>query len=172
MKFVGRVYERLLAWKERRKAQDLYHAALEVFVEEGLYAIEGASVVDDQGEKRGVVMEGAVGWRWAGRWRIFRYEWRRWREGVIPDLAEAVEGSRRLSNSLEVARKLLDLMPEVPRLVWGRDEIKAGEMWTSNSQMAWLLEKSGLEAERIEPPKGGRAPGWKAGVVAARGETF
>jgi Arc/MetJ-type ribon-helix-helix transcriptional regulator len=170
VRFCGWVYERVVALHERRRPLSLYHSALQVFVEEGRYAIESAPVVDELGEKRGVVAVGQVGAKWAGRWRIFRYELRRWKEGVIPDLAEAVESPRRLSNSSEVARKLLELMEEVPNLVWGRDEIKAGEMWNSNSQMAWLLEKSGLEAEKIEPPKHGRAIGWKAGVVAARRE--
>ena len=45
--------------------------------------------------ERGVVAEGPVGIRWAGRFRIFRYEVRRWRDGVIPDVAEAVASPQR-----------------------------------------------------------------------------
>jgi hypothetical protein len=40
-------------------------------------------------------------------------------------------------------------------------------MWNSNSQIAWLLTMSGIDAESIEPPARGRAPGWRAGLVAA-----
>jgi hypothetical protein len=41
-------------------------------------------------------------------------------------------------------------------------------MWNSNSVVSWLLAESGLPAERIQPPRGGRAPGWRAGVELAR----
>jgi hypothetical protein len=59
----------------------------------------------------------------------------------------------------------------VPLLVWGRDELKVGEMWNSNSIIAWLIEHTGLDAASIKPPAGGRAPGWRAGVVAASHQT-
>jgi hypothetical protein len=52
-------------------------------------------------------------------------------------------------------------------LVWGRDELGAGEMWNSNSQISWLIACTGLDAVSIRPPAGGRAPGWHAGLVAA-----
>jgi hypothetical protein len=35
----------------------------------------------------------------------------------------------------------LELVPEVPTLVWGRDELRAGEMWSSNSVVSWLLAR-------------------------------
>lgn len=41
-------------------------------------------------------------------------------------------------------------------------------MWNSNSVISWLLARSGLPAEAILPPTGGRAPGWHAGLVTAR----
>ena len=40
-------------------------------------------------------------------------------------------------------------------------------MWNSNSVIAWLLA-AGLPMDGIGPPAGGRAPGWEAGLVAAR----
>jgi hypothetical protein len=40
-------------------------------------------------------------------------------------------------------------------------------MWNSNSIVAWLLTRSGLDAASIRPPAVGRAPGWLAGVVVA-----
>jgi hypothetical protein len=64
-------------------------------------------------------------------------------------------------------RRLLDLVPLVPTAVWGRDELDAGDMWNSNSVISWLLTGAGIDAALIEPPHGGRAPGWKAGLVAA-----
>jgi hypothetical protein len=130
--------------------------------------IEQAPVRDSNGAGRGVIAEGPVGSLRAGRFRILRYEVRCWRDGVIPDVGEAVESPRRLTDDPEAAQRVLDLAPHIPTLVWGRDELGAGEMWNSNSTIAWLIERSGLSAESIHPPARGRAPGWCAGVVAAR----
>jgi hypothetical protein len=41
-------------------------------------------------------------------------------------------------------------------------------MWNSNSIVSWLVVKSGLDEESVRMPRGGRAPGWDAGVVVAR----
>jgi hypothetical protein len=164
----GRVYEAVAARLQHRPACDLYHSALQVYLPEGRYVIEQTPVFDDRGAERGVVGEGPVGARWAGRFRMFRYEIRRWLGGEIPDIAEAVDSPRRLGGDLELARLILDLATQVPILTWGRDELMAGEMWNSNSMIAWMLERAGLDAESISPPAGGRAPGWHAGAVAAR----
>jgi len=169
----GRVFEAVAARLERRPPCDLYHSALEVRVPEGRFVIEQTPIPDSNGGERGVVAEGAVGSRWAGRFRIFRYEVRRWCGGIIPDVNEAVESPKRLTDDPDVAQRVLDLAPNVPTLVWGRDESAAGEMWNSNSLIAWLLAGCGLSAESIHPPAGGRAPGWRAGlVVAHRQETL
>jgi hypothetical protein len=167
----GRVYEGVKALLERRPISDLYHSALEVFVPEGRYVVEMTPSLNDDGPERGVVAEGAVGARWAGRLRIFRYEVRRWRDGVIPDMNEAVESPLRLTGNVEQARRLLELIPQVPTLVWGRNEAGAGEMWNSNSIIAWLLARTGLDVASIRPPAGGRAPGWNAGLVVAAGQS-
>jgi hypothetical protein len=164
----GLIYESIAARLQRRRVYSLYHSALNVYVPEGRYVIEQTPVFDGNGAKRGVIAEGPVGARWAGRLRIFRYEIRRWLGGTIPDINEAVDSPRRLSNDLGQARRLLDVVAEVPILVWGRDELKAGEMWNSDSMIAWMLERVGLDAESIKPPAGGRAPGWRAGIFAAR----
>ena len=163
----GRIFEALAAWLERRERCDLYHSALEVRVAEGRFVIEQAPIRPSDGAERGVVAEGAVGAGAAGRFKLFRYEVRRWRDGIIPDIAEAVEGPQRLSDDPDCARRLLDLVPEVPTPVWGRDELGAGEMWNSNSTISWLIARSGLDVESIALPRGGRAPGWHAGIVVA-----
>jgi hypothetical protein len=163
----GKVFEAVAARLERRDRCDLYHSALELYVPEGRFVIEQAPAWGESGD-RGVVAEGAVGARRAGRLRLFRYEVRRWRDGVIPDVAEAVESPRRLSDDPEHARRLLELVPQVPTPVWGRDELRAGEMWNSNSTISWLIARSQLDIDSVEPPRGGRAPGWRAGIVIAR----
>ena len=164
----GRVFEAVAARRERRPPRDLYHSALEVRVPEGRFVIEQAPVRDNNGLERGVVVEGAVGSRSAGRFRIFRYEVRRWRDGVIPDIGEAVESPQELTGDPLLAQDVLDLVPAVPALVWGRDESRAGEMWNSNSLISWLIARTGLHVESVHPPAGGRAPGWRAGLVVAR----
>jgi hypothetical protein len=164
----GRVFEAAAARLARRPPCDLYHSALVVRVPEGRFVIEQAPISDSNGVERGVVAEGAVGSRWAGRFRVFRYELRCWRDGVIPDINEAVESPRRLTDDPGTSRRILGLVPCVPTPVWGRDEMHAGEMWNSNSFISWLIARSGLDAESIHVPAGGRAPGWHAGIVVAR----
>lgn len=111
----GRVFEAVAARLARRAPCDLYHSALVVHVPEGRFVIEQAPLRASDGAERGVVAEGAVGSRWAGRFRIFRYEVRRWRGGIIPDVDEAVESPQRLTDDADVARRVLDLVPRVPR---------------------------------------------------------
>jgi hypothetical protein len=164
----GRVFEALAALLDRRQRCDLYHSALEVRLPEGRFVIEMAPIQPGDRAGRGVVAEGAVGARPAGRFRLFRYAVRRWRDGIIPDVAEAVDSPRRLSADSDCARRLLALVPHVPTPVWGRDELQAAEMWNSNSLISWLIARSGLDVESIQPPLGGRAPGWRAGIVVAR----
>jgi hypothetical protein len=162
----GLVFEALAARLQHRDRRDLYHSALEVRVPEGRFVIEQAPAWGESGD-RGVIAEGPVGMRALGRLRLFRYEIRCWPDGVIPDVAEAVESPQRLSEEAGCARRLLELVAQVPTPVWARDELAAGEMWNSNSVISWLMVRSGLDVQAIRPPAGGRAPGWRAGVVVA-----
>jgi hypothetical protein len=165
----GRVFEAVVARLHDRSPCDLFHSALEVRLPgSARFVIEQAPVRDSHGAERGVVGEGAVGARWAGRARLFRYEVRRWPDGAIPDIGEAVASPCRLTDDPRRARTLWDCVPEVPRPVWGRDELGAGEMWNSNSVISWLITRSGLDTESVGLPAGGRAPGWNAGIVVAR----
>jgi hypothetical protein len=165
----GRIYEAIHALLERRRPLDLYHSALQVRVPEGRYVIENCwPLPDADGASRGVVVQGPVGSRRIARWRVFRYEVRRWRDGVIADADEAVASPQCLSGDPLLARRVLDLVGCLPRPVWGRDELGTGEMWNSNSVVSWLLARCGLPVNAIGPPAGGRAPGWEAGLVMAR----
>ncbi len=155
----GRLFEAATARAALRPARDLYHSALEAQVAQTRYVIEQAPVRDAYGEQRGVVAEGPVGIRWAGRFRIFRYEIRRWRDGRIPDVDEAVASPRLLTDDATLAQRMLDLVPQVPTPVWGRDELNTGDMWNSNSVIAWLIARTGLDTESIHPPPAGRGDG-------------
>ena len=164
----GRAYEALAAWIGRRRRYDLYHAALRIQLPEATYVIEQAPVPDSRGDERGVVASGPVGARWAGRFRVFRYEIRCWPGGEIPDMDEAVESPVRLTDEESRVRLVLAAVPNVPTPVWGRDELRAGEMWNSNAVIAWVLARAGIDTDAIDPPAGGRAPGWSAGLVVER----
>lgn len=165
----GRIYEAIHALLERRRPLDLYHSALIVRVPEGRFVIEDAwPIPDTDGPSRGVAVQGPVFSRRLACFRVFRYEVRRWRDGIIADADEAVASPQRLSDDPLMARRLLDLVGCLPSPVWGRDELGTGEMWNSNSVVSWLLARSGLPTDAIRPPAGGRAPGWKAGLVTAR----
>ena len=163
----GRIYEALAALREHREARDLYHSALEVHLGTDRFVIEMAPVWGNTPGDRGVVSGGSVGTPWLGRSRFFRYEVRRWRNGRIPDISEAVASPQRLSSDIVRARRVLELVPAFPTVTWGRDELHTGDMWNSNSLTAWLLARSGHETELVEPPAHGRAPGWAGGLVLA-----
>jgi hypothetical protein len=163
----GRVFEAVTALLERRPAADLYHSALVVRAPEGTFVIEQAPAWGEGAAVRGVVGEGAVGSRLMRPLRLFRYEIRCWQDGLIPDIGEAVDSPRPLTADPVIASRLLALTREVPKPVWGRDELHTGEMWNSNSVISWLITRSGLDAGSVQPPAGGRAPGWHAGLVVA-----
>jgi len=166
--FNGRVYEFIQAHREHREPLDLYHTALIVTVPEGRFVIENAwPIPDGYGASRGAVVEGPVGHALLGRLRVFRYEVRCWRDGTIADIAEAVGGPRRVSDEEFEARRILELVADVPPLLWGRRPHKGNEMWNSNSVISWLLTRSGVDVEGLDPPAGGRAPGWSTGIHQA-----
>ncbi|MCW2766641.1 MAG: hypothetical protein JWO11_2600 [Nocardioides sp.] len=169
MRGSGRLYEALAAARQHRGRSALYHSALIVHLDGDAYAIEMAPVWAVRDPDRGVVAEGPVGVASWGRSRLFRYEIRCWRAGTIPDLVAAVDSPRRVSTDEPRARRVLELVPSFPTATWGRDELRTGEMWNSNSLTAWLLAQSGhdTETDAFRPPAGGRAPGWSAGLVVA-----
>ncbi|MDQ1397693.1 MAG: hypothetical protein QOG64_2952 [Acidimicrobiaceae bacterium] len=164
----GRVYEAMVARLRHRPRRDLYHSALEVVTDEARFIIEMTPIPAHCDHDRGVVAQGAVGTRRARPFRMFRYEIHRWRDGVIPDVASAIESPVRVATGPAVAYRVLELALAIPTPVWGRDELRAGEMWNSNSVSSWLLARGGIDVEHIRPPRSGRAPGWDAGLAVAR----
>jgi hypothetical protein len=164
----GKVFEAVAARLAHRDARDLYHSALIVHGPGGQYVIEQGPVWQDLPADRGVVAEGAVGARAAGRFKLFRYEIRCWRDGVLPDIDEAVESPQHLADDVAVVERVLHAIRKVPAPVWGRDELKTGEMWNSNSVISWVIVRSGMDVNAVRLPARGRAPGWHAGIVLAR----
>jgi hypothetical protein len=132
-----------------------------------VYAVEMGPVWNVSDADRGVVCEGPVGSRWLGRLRAFCYEVRCWPGGRIPDAVEAVDSPVRITEDPTRVAALLEVLRDVPALTWGRDELGTGEMWNSNSVVAWALALTGHNMDSITEPTGGRAPGWQAGLQLA-----
>jgi hypothetical protein len=164
----GRIYERIVATRDHRPPGPLVHSALVATTDGGRFTIEMTPIPGGDPPDRGVVGTGAVGSCRLGRFRVFRYEVRCWRDGVIPDLGFAVASPVRLADDPAVVIAVVDLVGAVPTPVWGRDELRTGEMWNSNSVVSWALTHAGLVEAAGRPPDGGRAPGWDAGVEVAR----
>ena len=91
----GRVFEALVARHEHRDPCDLYHSALAVELDGQRFVIEMTPVWGNKEPERSVIGEGAVGLSPVRGSRFFRDEVRRWRNGVIPDVSEAVASPRR-----------------------------------------------------------------------------
>jgi hypothetical protein len=163
----GRAFEAITARLQHRPRRALFHSALEVVTPDARFIIEMTPIPAHGEQDRGVVAEGAVGTRWARPFRVFRYEIHRCRSGVIPDVASAIGSPVQVSTDPTVAQRVLELALSIPTPVWGRDELRAGEMWNSNSVTSWLLARSGIDMEDIRPPGDGRAPGWNAGLAVA-----
>jgi hypothetical protein len=167
VRWSGRAYESLAARRAQRRPQPIFHAALEVRLAGTRHTIEMAPAWGRSHGGDGVAGVGPVGVRWLGRSRFFRYEVRRWADGVIPDLAEAVGGPTTVCTGSADAQQVLDAVDDFPTATWGRDELGTGDMWNSNSLVAFVLCRAGVDASGLVPPDDGRAPGWAAGVVAA-----
>jgi hypothetical protein len=167
IKFNGIMYEATLAALNRRPRFDLYHSVLALDLPNGRHMVEMTPVPRGAADRRGVIAEGAVGSQALRLLRPFRYEVRRWRDGVVPDLDYAVESPIRITDDLATAQHMFDLLPSVPTLVWGRDELRTGDIWTCNSVISWVLTKAGVDFHEVPLPSKGRAPGWEAGHTAA-----
>ena len=155
----------------RRRPRRLFHAALGLRCDGLPYVVEMTPAWGGPPCDRGVVVTGPVGLRPLGRSRWFRYEVRCWAHGAIPDREHAVGPPVLVTRDAAAVARILRAVRGVPPLTWGRRPPGGGEMWNSNSLVAWSLARAGLATDHV-PPGGGRAPGWDAGVrVAARTAT-
>ncbi len=162
MRWNGLVYEAVAAALQHRPRRAIYHSVLSIDLPDGTYWVEMTPVPDDDGAARGVVGTGPVGLSILGHLRVFRYEIRRWRNGVVPDIACATMRVE-ITDDPAVAQRVFDAIAAVPTPTWGRDELHLGEMWTCNSVIAWALARAGVDLDSVPQPAGGRAPGWDAG---------
>lgn len=167
----GIVYEAIVSLMQQRERRDLFHAGLIVEVGGVRHSIEMTPVPVGDPAGRGVVASGPVGSRLLRRLRLFRYEIRCWPGGSIPDIEFAIESPVVVATEPALARGVIDALNSVPTPTWGRDELRGGEMWNSNSVIAWALERAGIDSDSIPLPANGRAPGWGAGQAIARRAT-
>jgi hypothetical protein len=165
----GFAFEAVAAHLVSRPRLTLYHSALEVRVSDARYVIELAPFIwgAEARSRDGVVGQGPVASRLAARLPLFRYDLRCWRGALIVDPERPAAHRAEISRDAATARRLLELVRLVPMHTWGRDEVGHGEVWTSNSVIAWLIVQAGAWSADLQPPAGGRAPGWEAGLHAA-----
>jgi hypothetical protein len=162
-----RIFEWVTARSQHRERCDLYHAALEVRLGADRFVIEMAPVWSTDAPDRGTVCEGPVGLSWLGRSRFFPLRGPVLARRDHPRYHRGRRQSPSLSGDPERAEHILALAPSFPTATWGRDELGTGDMWNSNSLIAWLLARSGHDMDSVGPPEHGRAPGWAAGIVVA-----
>lgn len=167
----GKIYEFFVAAFQRRERRDLFHVGLLVFSDGERFAVEMTPVPAGSPTQRGVVGSGPVGSRLLGGLRLFRYEIRCWPGGEIPDIEFAVESPVTVSTDPAQITRVINTLKTVPTPTWGRDELGGGEMWNSNSMIAWTLERAGIDSDQFPMPANGRAPGWDAGREIARRAT-
>lgn len=159
------LWETLDAALHRRSRKQLLHAGLKLQVPDGgVFTVE--LMPDFIPSTTPPAMTGPVGFRFAERWRYFRYRLSCEPVTRLPDEEFAVGPPIRLGDGALAAR-LLELAPTLPAYVWGRRVKGTHEMWTSDSAISWLLLHAGVTLEVVGPPKFGRAPGWSAGVELA-----
>jgi hypothetical protein len=165
VRWTGSVYERWCAHRQGRSRRQIYHSAL-------LVRSRGEEVVIEQapaarhGERRGVLVVGPVATPLMAFWPLPRYEVRCWTGGRIDDLDEALDPVP-VGADDGISSRVLSAAHRVPNLTWGRDAAGVGEMWNSNSVIAWILQSSGVAAAALSPPAGGVAPGWATGWIRA-----
>jgi len=164
----GRVFEAYAARRRHRPERDLYLSVLEVTLGPDHFVIETTPVRDDQEADQGGVSEGPVGAGRLGRSPLLRYEVRRSFDGASSEDAGAANRPSCVGRDGANARHLLGLVPQIPDLTWGRDQLGAGDAWNSNLMVAWLLGRSGHHVRDVVPPPHCRAPGWAAGLALAR----
>ena len=166
--YASGLWERMCAMRNRRAARRLFHAALEIHVGDDHLLVEMAPAWGAHSGSHGIVKTGPVGIRILGRSRLFRYEVRCREDGSLPDREYAPEAPTRMEFTLGSAEQVRECLLLVPGHVWGRDALGVGDMWNSNSLIAWLLVSAGCDVRGIHPPAGGEAPGWAAGIAAAK----
>ena len=148
MRLNGRIFEAVGRGLEQRDRVRPLPLRMVVRVPEGEFVIEQAPVGTER-ELAASSPKAPVGSRWAradsdlplrdpplARWR----DPGRRRGGRQPAAAD-----RGFPLRAGRARSCAN----VPMPVWGRDELGTGEMWNSNSVVAWLIARSGLAVDAV-----------------------
>lgn len=162
-----RLWEAFEAARARRPRVALVHSALRVRTCDGTaYAIELTPAFQPTSVPPRAT--GPVGLRMLGRFQLFRWALQCTPGGAFPDEQWATGEPDVLATDCDTADSLLQLTSTIPRYTWGRRRPGTGEMWTSDSVVAWLLVRASIDVAGVGPPPGTRAPGWDAGLLVAR----
>lgn len=162
-----RAWEAFEAARARRPRTTLFHSALKLRFHDGRTCTIELTPAFVRGSVPPLAA-GPVGFRRAGRFRLFRYQLQCLPVESLPDEQWAVASPVHLSDDCELVSRVLALAPAIPAHVWGRRVAGTHEIWTSDSAVSWLLAVAGVDLANVQPPAGGRAPGWQAGLTLAR----
>lgn len=167
----GKVYEALLARAQRRASRDLYHAALVAELPDGHPL-----------SRSGPSGTGSPAPPIAARWCRARSACVRWAVAVVPLRGAALAGrshpgprvrrgrpasSHRRRGRRTTCPRRRDRRAGAdlgPRRARARGDVELQLRHT------WVLVRAGLDPSEVQPPSSGRAPGFDAGLAAARRE--
>jgi len=139
----GRAYETVAARMARRPACALYHSALEVRLDSERFVIEMAPIFDAPPSSAASSPKGRSAHAGPDAPGCFATA----SDGGLTDASPtSTRRSTALTDQRAIARRVLDLVAQVPTPVWGRDELQTGGMWNSNSVIAWLVVRSGIDS--------------------------
>jgi hypothetical protein len=160
------LYEVIASRLARRPRATLVHAGLTGALQGRPFTIElmpAPAGPNGRGE-----VSGPVGVRWAGRFRLFRYQVCVLDAAALPDQQWAIVPALRLAEGPETIRRVLSLTRQVPAHTWGRRAPGHREMWTSDSCVSWILARAAIDLSSVAPPERCVAPGWSAGLLEER----
>lgn len=160
-----RIYEGVAARLGRRARLELVHGGLVGRHNGRAFTLELMPAQRGPNLRHEVV--GPVGVQLAGRLRMFRYQVCLQPNEALPDQGWAVQPPVRLTSDAMVVSRIQSWSHAVPAFTWGRRRPGHPEMWTSDSSLAWILVRAGIDAGAITLPAGCRAPGWSAGLAEA-----
>ncbi len=137
VRWCGRLYESWAAWREHRDRAALFHAGLMLRLDDTAFAVEMGPVWNVTEPDRGVLLEGPSARGGSAVSGLPATRCGAGRAATFPDLARRCDPVRTTHEPGTVAGRPGRAPAAAAAHTWGRDELGAGEMWNSNSAVAW-----------------------------------
>ena len=165
----GRAYEAISARRARRTAAAICSTRRWRSRAGGhRFVVEMTPAWGSAHTSAGSVASGPVAFQLLGRSRFFRYEVHCWRDGVIPTGTTRSVIPRCVSNDPDDRRSHPGPRSAVPNAHDGVATTSApGTCGTPTRSLPGCCPGRGSRTADVHPPRNGRAPGWRAGLVAS-----